>query len=59
MTGRREHRFHPVLVSAPPPQTLQALQHVLLRDEQQEDEEAVERVDKIKDEEEKMVLKIE
>ena len=59
MTGRREHRFPPVLVSAPPPQALQALRHVLLRDEQQEDEEAGERVDKSKDEEEKMGLKIE
>ena len=57
MAGRRKHCFHSVLLPAPSPQSLNTLQHVLLRDEQEEDEEAVERVDQVKDEEEEMVLK--
>ena len=57
MAGRRKHCFHSVLLPPPSPQALNTLQHVLLRDEQEEDEEAVERVDQVKDEEEEMVLK--
>ena len=57
MAGRGKHCFHPVLFPASPPQALQTLQHVLLRDEQEEDEQAVEGVDQVKDEEEEMVLK--
>ena len=57
MAGRRKHGFHSVLLPASSPQSLNTLQHVLLRDEQEEDEEAVERVDQVKDEEEEMVLK--
>ena len=57
MAGRRKHCFHSVLLPAPSPQSLNTLQHVLLRDEQEEDEEAVERVDQVKDEEEEMMLK--
>ena len=57
MAGRRKHCFHPVLLPAPSPKSLNTLQHVLLCDEQEEDEEAVERVDQVKDEEEEMVLK--
>ena len=58
MAGRWEHCFHSILFPASPPQALQPLQHVLLRDEQEEDEEAVERVDQVKDEEEEMMLKL-
>lgn len=57
MAGRREHCLHSVLLPPPSPQPLNTLQHVLFRDEQEEDEEAVERVDQVKDEEEEMVLK--
>ena len=57
MAGRRKHCFHSVLLPASSPQALNTLQHVLLRDEQEEDEEAVERVDQVKDEEEEMMLK--
>ena len=57
MAGRRKHCFHSVLLPAPSPQTLNTLQHVLLCDEQEEDEEAVESVDQVKDEEEEMMLK--
>ena len=57
MAGRGKHCFHPVLFPASPPQALQTLQHVLLRDEQEEDEEAIERIDQVKDEEEEMMLK--
>ena len=59
VAGRRKHCFHPVLLPASPPQPLQTLQHVLLRDEQEEDEEAIERIDQVKDEEEEMMLNLE
>ena len=52
MAGRRKHCLHSVFLPAPFPQPLHTLQHLLLRDEQEEDEEAVEGVDQVKDEEE-------
>ena len=57
MARRWKHCSYSVLLPASAPKSLDALQDILLCDEQEENEEAIERVDQVKDEEEEVVLK--